>query len=153
MNNNLNFRIWNEESKCFENSDNIAINCSGGLIRHNIWYDDSNGGYVDESWNEELREGYVVQQCTGLTDKHGKLIFEGDIICHNDREERLVIQWREEYASFGGIIYLEFDGFDENGKETWRSPDYDSYRDMDEFTLNDCGEVIGNVFENQELLK
>ena len=81
----------------------------------------------------------TVGQYTGLTDKNGKKIFEGDIIGVN--------------REFGGLIYpphkirvyWENDG-------TGFFP-FTVYRDDGrEFVTPDCCKVVGNIFDNSELL-
>lgn len=79
-------------------------------------------------------EPYEPMQYTGLKDKNGKEIYEGDII-RSDKEV---------YS----ITY--FDGF----------PEYLTSKDLCETTLDyirkldlDDFEVIGNIYENPELLE
>jgi uncharacterized phage protein (TIGR01671 family) len=74
-------------------------------------------------------------QFTGLKDKKGKEIYEGDIIIGDSYGEYpLIIKWDNEYTGF----YCH----DPKG-------DYDDHLNMQE-AVN--GEVIGNIYENPELL-
>lgn len=80
----------------------------------------------------------TVCQYTGLTDKNGRKIFEGDVIKHfnqsNDDEKYVVgcIKWDQDSCKFV--------------KEK---------KDGAKYTINNkCTyEVIGNIFDNPELLK
>jgi uncharacterized phage protein (TIGR01671 family) len=90
--------------------------------------------------SELLRhDNFVAQQYTGLKDKNGKCVYEGDIV----KFSRLFEKERQikELKSFVRFHNGQF-GFDLIG-----------FNDMF-FTLSDeCGiEVIGNIFEHPELL-
>lgn len=85
-------------------------------------------------------EDYIVMQCTGLKDKNGKLIYEGDIVKFNfDTDEiKAVVSWdNKELIGF----YLNTTDYFKDKYVT----DYDFYK-------NDY-EVIGNIYENKELLE
>lgn len=81
----------------------------------------------------------TVEQCSGVPDKNGKLIFEGDIVVtykFNTPEVKYTIKYDKEIATFIGEYkkgcikhFTTFDG--------------DS----------DCFEVIGNIHDNPELLE
>ena len=77
----------------------------------------------------------TVGQYTGLTDKNGKRIFEGDIVECVSGGEQAVISWLKYSACFG----LSFDGW---------CCSFDDY----DFSPNDF-KVIGNIHDNPELLK
>ena len=77
----------------------------------------------------------TVGQFTGLTDKNGKRIFEGDIVHCVSGGEQAVISWLKYSACFG----LSFDG--------WCC----GFNDYD-FSPNDF-KVIGNIHDNPEILK
>jgi len=76
--------------------------------------------------------GYKIMQFTGLFDKHGKKIFEGDILHNRDYFfARGIVESREN--KFVPVVY--------NG----------GYLTSDDWW--ETAEVIGNVFENPELVQ
>lgn len=75
---------------------------------------------------------FVTMQSTGLKDKNGKLIYEGDIVKTRDGVLNKVF-WENEYAQF---LSQEIGGFEV-------CSDFMDYEDI---------EVIGNIYENPELL-
>lgn len=90
-------------------------------------------------WDE-----FTFQQFTGLLDKNNKEIYEGDIISEHDKSRKKYengeIIWSKEY-----LTYLS---------KKWNFNKTDFWSD---FLYNLSGEkefeIIGNIFENPELLK
>lgn len=133
MNDRFIFRAWdNEEKKMFfevQNAhDNIGrltvpVDSFGELLR-----------------NEEKR--FIVMQCTGLKDKNGKLIFEGDIfkeVYENDEGTYSVFHTFVKWDSKECCFFLAEKGQDEIEIYGF----YDSVTEL---------EIIGNIYENPELL-
>lgn len=74
MNNNrFKFRVWDNINKRYE-KDLTLIDKDGDLCHQD------GGKYC----NGEHPEDFTIEQCTGLTDRNGKLIYEGDVVKINN---------------------------------------------------------------------
>lgn len=90
----------------------------------------------------------TIGQFTGLHDKNGKEIYEGDIIQHR-RMKVIVKFWRGAYG-YGRIIareyaFVPFVGSDDNKNAL-------QFTDGTVFDTDFC-EVIGNIHDNLKLLE
>lgn len=87
--------------------------------------------YRNGDWQE-----CKIMQFTGLHDKNGKEIYEGDIVIHPDFiiKEGAVIQWSENDCSWSVGVGWPFSEF------------YDGTEGV-----KNC-EVIGNIYENPDLV-
>lgn len=98
-------------------------------------------GYAYDFYLED--EDAIIMQSTGLRDKNGKEIFEGDIV--TDGEFARIVQYHQT---------LGFYMFDEEGNERFFS-DSATLEDFEEDAkiVSEILEIIGNVYENPELLE
>lgn len=88
-----------------------------------------------DGWREV--DPSTICQCTGLKDKNGKLIWENDVVNCFEEECCGKISWNESEAGFYFDVLLEDGAYEEE-----RIYDY-----------VDCIEVIGNIFDNKDLLE
>ncbi len=97
----------------------------------------------------EGQGGIEFMQYTGLKDKNGKEIYEGDIIGYPNPMIKKVVAFGEyyfgadEYGVSGNGFYLKYY---EDGKAVDTEESIFDYPNADD-------EVIGNIYENPELLK
>lgn len=83
----------------------------------------------------------VVEQCTGLKDRNGKLIYEGDIVSFQSRGLffKGIVVWTQEEVP--GEINLGGFGI--------RLPEDQEYEFMDYSRDRDSLEVVGNIHEDE----
>lgn len=112
MQREIKFRAWDKKEKCWKIRANTDMN-----------YDTLNFGF----WGKEELE---LMQYTGLKDKNGKEVWEGDIV---------------EYKTQKGIIVFQNGSF---------SVEIDTNKPLSSsfFIFKDC-EVVGNIYEHPELIK
>ena len=102
---------------------------------------------VEESGNMVWVDKDTICQCTGLKDKNSKLIWENDIV-HNGNY--FVVKWNLSCARFDFALNNSHNipvGRWEPMIIDWKNSDFKEYRNNIDF------EVIGNIFDNKELLE
>jgi len=118
------FRTWIPEVNCYATEVQPYLYCHG-----KIYHDqDSLAGSID------ITERCILEFCTGLKDKNGKLIYEGDLI--EGTPAPYVVVWWPCYACFAKRRH---------GVTTHLSQGTNAGE------LEEHAKVIGNVRENPEL--
>ena len=109
--------------------------------RFAIWQKDEATHFgVDES---------TIEQCTGIRDKNGTLIYEGDILQHiNNQQHRGVVEWVGNGYMAKAFSNDDFTEFQKSGaladvRKYW----YYMHSGCFEYT-----EIIGNVHDEPDLL-
>lgn len=95
----------------------------------------------DNRWISD-KKNYNIMQYTGLKDKNGKEIYEGDILRWQDWEQEGTEKADVYIVSYKAPSFI-WDCYRENQKLETNG---EVLRDTKEF------EIIGNIFENPELL-
>ena len=127
------FRVWDKLAERFIRPDK-GFQGHYTLDLNGCFYDLGNGSGGDE---------YVVQQYIGLLDNHGKEIYEGDIVTFKPKSDKPPF-WEVKY-DFGLAMFCLYN------RKKERYFEYDSC-----IRGHICGDdvrIIGNIFENPELLQ
>lgn len=135
----IKFRAWNIKRNKFANPKWFGIDLSGNLLNEN--------GGDDNSFNfitalQEVKNQYILMQHTGLKDKNGKEIYEGDII----KEQGPRTNGLPGAAFLREIVFYE-------GKFMGKDIGIDDPELYQNISHSSYNEVLGNIYENPELLK
>lgn len=145
MQDRFKFRVWDKENKCMyypTRYSNFTI-VNGTVVKIES-YPIANSAYLGKRIALEF-DDTVIMQCTGSKDYNGKLMYEGDIVkiwkfskdlYGNDKR---VIKWNDTRCGFR--LYT----IDQYKRGIELCP-----QSMVNVTTI---EVIGNIFQNPELLK
>jgi uncharacterized phage protein (TIGR01671 family) len=131
----IKFRIWNAGGNNMLCDVENVYEC----LMQQIRFDGSQPSRMNKVKYDHRSEGMVWMQYTGLKDKNGKEIYEGDVI----------------------IFKVDFPDQDfDNGVVRWSDRGYwtaQKETDLEQLLYDELtelqGEVIGNIYENPELIK
>ena len=125
------FRAWHTKLNRYLKDDEFFIDADG-KVRNDSF---GRGNYEEAFDTSDFDNGYIIlEQDTGLKDRNGKKIYEGDIVKFKWTKRLYVVTYRLYDASF----ILENDEWEETIHLSL---------DRDDF------EVFGNIHMNPELLE
>lgn len=121
----IKFRAWHKDIKKMYKIGQITL-------EKGTWnYEPEDRDFIGMS--KPYQPSFILMQYTGLKDKNGKEIYEGDIVYVVSEDENAFILWDEETARY----IIQFDGW---------CADFDNYYAKEL-------EVICNIYENKVLLE
>jgi uncharacterized phage protein (TIGR01671 family) len=132
MSREIKFRAWHKEEKRM--AEVALLQMQPFMLVHIVSLGDEHG--LDDTVSTWKQEDIELMQFTGLNDKNGKEIYEGDIVRYIHPAQYdlpsittvVVISWNEETTGF------------------------DLGHMSNRVTIDDDIEVIGNIYENKDLL-
>lgn len=130
MQDRFKFRVWDTKLNEYVKLDDRLIMFQD--YRGKLYLSRTPGWTFDDLKRVEDNR-YIVEQCIGLRDKNGKLIYEGDIL---------------KVSEFGKPVEVRFKAI---GFVLRREPSNTPGYENDKYIPEDS-EVIGNIYENKELL-
>ena len=141
MNREIKFRAWEYEHEKMIDGDKFYIATFSTGTPSIVLIGDSllTPLFMGRKDGKVQGDGYELMQFTGLLDKQGVEIFEGDIVRYHDTlygtmEKAITekVEWHDDYCGFTPFA------------------DYDS--DCGVYVALNLTEVIGNIYENPELV-
>lgn len=134
MTREIKFRAWNVEEKKMTKKAFGLCDISG----YNGDYTFSNASIGEVDIDDLCNKKWIIMQYTGLKDKNGKEIYEGDVILYND------VLYPNKKVTFDYTI---------KGVGIGWYPFCVAINSLKYLAYSDKAEVVGNVYENPELIK
>ena len=142
MKDRFKFRVWDKQDECYAYSNNSDVDILYIETDGELTYGTYNNDYEDMYYTPESE--VIVEQCTGLKDKKGKLIFEGDILAVPYIDPIFMQPVNMEINNDAAYVEFYKGCFVAHYPEKQRKYLYD---------YENIAEVIGNIHENPDLLE
>jgi uncharacterized phage protein (TIGR01671 family) len=126
----IKFKVWDKKYKRFIEGGELIYYLYSGNERLEVNINEL--GYENDEYKQS---DFVICQFTGVTDKNGKEIYEGDIVKY-----LFIGDFEKKYDLYEYVIFYKGCSVFNNSKRGLM------------FFLDDL-EVLGNIYENLELLK
>ncbi|WP_270777530.1 YopX family protein [Lacticaseibacillus paracasei] len=156
MKREIKFRAWDKENECYLYDIQRAYDMLSGCVKYDdgedaIYEEECFAGFLDN-------EQYIIEQYTGLHDKNGREIYEGDLFEHRFGYVVFDDPPHHEMGTECGVVVLEDGQF---GVKIPGLGVYNLYglllRDghLDNMPKDDLFvmKIAGNIYENPELLE
>lgn len=137
----IKFRVWDNLEKSYLNEEDIAINNLNNIFIFEIYDKNDTDLWYTRLLPDPDNKRHVIEQYTGLKDKNGREIYEGDIVSVRDSPVAVEDEEGVCYVAWSSVLA----GFILKGSDAYK---------FDEQSLSDLKLIIiGNIHENSELLE
>ena len=126
----IKFRAWLKEEKKMVNVETIDF------TDKSIQYLEKNEFINAYLLRRMIFDDIELMQYTGLKDKNGKEIYEGDILFFRDENMKYIVVWQDTAFIIKSIEIRKY-----SEKMCW----------LDDTEI--CCEIVGNIYENKNLLE
>ena len=133
----IKFRVWDKQNEVFIQSCKLCDIAESSNGAHSYYY-----GSID---NKKVTVDVVLQQFTGLLDKNGREIYEGDILKvkgYDSWNDKVGFYYKSQVFYCAPLARF---------RHSVKNFDNVTGTDFD-FNVKDDIEAIGNVFENPALI-
>lgn len=136
MNRKIKFRAWNPQTEQMFEVSGMDFALMSVISPEQNWSEFKNGEF-----RKREQRNCILMQFIGLKDKNGKEIYEGDIVIQGNIEPlNKAVKYSHQKSGF----YLT--------NKKWVADFNVTYGDGENY-IDSTIEIIGNIYENSELLK